>query len=85
MHASLDTFVRRHDIDPLPPIHARERCAGIRMRRRAARACRPRRLPRAVIVMADDFESGTRSAAFGGNTTMLPFCHQEKAIRYARP
>jgi dihydropyrimidinase len=26
------------------------------------------------IVMADDFESGTRSAAFGGNTTVLPFC-----------
>jgi dihydropyrimidinase len=30
------------------------------------------------IVMADDFESGTRSAAFGGNTTLLPFCLQEK-------
>ncbi len=30
------------------------------------------------IVMADDFESGTRSAAFGGNTTILPFCLQEK-------
>ena len=30
------------------------------------------------IVMADDFESGTRSAAFGGNTTVLPFCMQEK-------
>lgn len=30
------------------------------------------------IVMADDFESGTRSAAFGGNTTVLPFCLQEK-------
>ncbi len=30
------------------------------------------------IVMADDFESGTRSAAFGGNTTVLPFCVQEK-------
>ncbi|WP_279483670.1 dihydropyrimidinase [Aureimonas sp. SK2] len=26
------------------------------------------------IVMADDFESGTRSALFGGNTTVLPFC-----------
>src|SRR5690606_17643922 len=24
------------------------------------------------IVMADDFETGTRSAAFGGNTTVLP-------------
>lgn len=30
------------------------------------------------IVMADDFESGTRSAIFGGNTTLLPFCMQEK-------
>jgi dihydropyrimidinase len=30
------------------------------------------------IVMADDFASGTRSAAFGGNTTVLPFCLQAK-------
>lgn len=30
------------------------------------------------IVMADDFASGTRSAAFGGNTTILPFCLQQK-------
>ena len=30
------------------------------------------------IVMADDFESGTRSALMGGNTTVLPFCLQEK-------
>jgi dihydropyrimidinase len=30
------------------------------------------------IIMADDFESGTRSAAFGGNTTVLPFCLQAK-------
>ena len=30
------------------------------------------------IVMADDFESGMRSAALGGNTTVLPFCLQEK-------
>ena len=30
------------------------------------------------IVMADDFESGTRSAVFGGNTTVLPFCMQER-------
>ena len=30
------------------------------------------------IVMADDFESATRAAAFGGNTTVLPFCMQEK-------
>ena len=30
------------------------------------------------IVMADDFESGTRSSAFGGNTTVMPFCMQEK-------
>ena len=30
------------------------------------------------IVMADDFESGTRSALFGGNTLIMPFCLQEK-------
>ncbi|WP_336739292.1 dihydropyrimidinase [Aureimonas altamirensis] len=30
------------------------------------------------IVMADDFESGTLSALFGGNTTILPFCLQQK-------
>jgi len=30
------------------------------------------------IVMADDFATGTRSAAFGGNTTILPFCLQQK-------
>ena len=30
------------------------------------------------IVMADDFESGTRSAAFGGNTLVMPFCVQPK-------
>ncbi|OCP34958.1 dihydropyrimidinase [Ensifer sp. LC163] len=29
-------------------------------------------------VMADDFETGTRSAAFGGNTTVLPFVMQQK-------
>lgn len=29
-------------------------------------------------VMADDFESGTRSAAAGGNTTVLPFAMQVK-------
>jgi dihydropyrimidinase len=28
--------------------------------------------------MADDFASGTRSAAFGGNTMVLPFALQEK-------
>lgn len=32
------------------------------------------------IVMADDFESATRSAALGGNTTVLPFCLQEKGV-----
>lgn len=26
------------------------------------------------VVMADDFDSATRSAAFGGNTTVMPFC-----------
>jgi dihydropyrimidinase len=30
------------------------------------------------IVMADNFESGTRAAAFGGNTTVLPFALQQK-------
>ncbi len=30
------------------------------------------------IIMADDFASGTLSAAFGGNTTIMPFCLQEK-------
>ena len=30
------------------------------------------------IVMADDFESGTRSAAIGGNSMVLTFCMQEK-------
>ncbi len=29
------------------------------------------------IEMADDFESGTRAAVFGGNTTVLPFCLPE--------
>jgi dihydropyrimidinase len=32
----------------------------------------------AGIVMADDFESATRSAAFGGNTLVMPFCLQQK-------
>lgn len=37
------------------------------------------------IVMADDFDTGTRSALFGGNTTVMPFCLQErgKGIREA--
>ncbi|OJU52837.1 MAG: dihydropyrimidinase [Mesorhizobium sp. 61-13] len=30
------------------------------------------------IVSADDFETGTRSAAFGGTTTVMPFCMQER-------
>jgi dihydropyrimidinase len=30
------------------------------------------------IKMADDFESGTRSAAFGGNTMVMPFALQQK-------
>lgn len=30
------------------------------------------------IVMADDFESGTLSALYGGNTMIMPFCLQEK-------
>ncbi len=30
------------------------------------------------IVMADDFDSGTRSSAIGGNSTVLAFCMQEK-------
>ncbi|HTN62970.1 MAG TPA: dihydropyrimidinase [Devosia sp.] len=28
------------------------------------------------LVMGDDFASGTRSAVWGGNTTVLPFCQQ---------
>src|ERR1700741_2914341 len=32
----------------------------------------------AGIVMADDFASGTRAAAFGGNTVVLPFALQQK-------
>lgn len=30
------------------------------------------------IVMADDFESATRAAAFGGNTLLMPYCLQAK-------
>ena len=30
------------------------------------------------IVMADDFVSATRAAAFGGNTLVMPFCLQQK-------
>ena len=30
------------------------------------------------IVMADDFESATRAAAFGGNTFVMPYCLQPK-------
>lgn len=36
------------------------------------------------IVMADDFESATRSAAFGGNTTIMPFCLQERGTPLRR-
>ncbi len=32
------------------------------------------------IVMADDFETGTRSAALGGTTTIMPFCLQQKGV-----
>ncbi|WP_337269909.1 dihydropyrimidinase [Oryzifoliimicrobium ureilyticus] len=32
------------------------------------------------IVMADDFASGTLSAVFGGNTTIMPFCLQQKGV-----
>src|SRR5687768_11061630 len=32
----------------------------------------------APMKMADDFESGTRSAACGGTTTVIPFAAQEK-------
>ncbi|MGO1164734.1 dihydropyrimidinase [Brucella sp. C7-11G] len=30
------------------------------------------------VVMADDFQSGTRSAVIGGNSTVLTFCMQQK-------
>jgi dihydropyrimidinase len=30
------------------------------------------------IEMADDFDTATRSAAFGGNTMVMPFCLQER-------
>lgn len=30
------------------------------------------------IVMADDFESATRAAAFGGNSIVMPYCLQQK-------
>lgn len=32
----------------------------------------------AGIEMADDFDSATRAAAFGGNTMVMPFCLQER-------
>ncbi|MBX8802027.1 dihydropyrimidinase [Pseudochrobactrum asaccharolyticum] len=32
------------------------------------------------IVMADDFASATLSAAMGGNTTVMPFCLQQKGM-----
>lgn len=32
------------------------------------------------IVMADDFNSATLSAAMGGNTTIMPFCLQQKGM-----
>ena len=37
------------------------------------------------VVMADDFESATLSAAFGGNTTLMPFClpEGEESLRAA--
>ncbi|TGN68176.1 dihydropyrimidinase [Paracoccus liaowanqingii] len=30
------------------------------------------------VTMADDFLTGTKSAMFGGNTTVMPFCLQQK-------
>ena len=33
------------------------------------------------IVMADNFETGTRSAAVGGNTTVLPFSDRHSPTR----
>lgn len=32
------------------------------------------------IEMADDFDSATRAAAFGGNTVVMPFCLQERGM-----
>ena len=40
--------------------------------------CISRSRPAPGIVMADDFASGTRAAAFGGNTMVLPFAMQQK-------
>ena len=37
------------------------------------------------IVMADDFESATRSAAFGGNTTIMRSASSRRVNRCARP
>ena len=34
---------------------------------------------------ADDFETGTRAAAFGGTTTLIDFAIQYKARRFERP
>ncbi|MDQ0323241.1 dihydroorotase-like cyclic amidohydrolase [Pararhizobium capsulatum DSM 1112] len=36
------------------------------------------------IIMADTFETGTRSAAVGGNTTVLPFACSRRARHCAR-
>lgn len=36
------------------------------------------------VVMADDFESCTRSAAMGGNTLVMPFCLQEGGVPLRR-
>lgn len=35
------------------------------------------------IEMADDFDSATRAAAFGGNTVVMPFCLQERGTSLA--
>ena len=42
-------------------------------------------MPFGGTTSADDFESGTRAAAFGGTTTIIDFAIQSKATRHCKP